>query len=135
MPLIHSKRRINPLDLNKNVELGLAFPLNEVNMFKGTESVREQLKANLLNLLLTEEGERINRPDYGIGLKKLLFEQNINKDQLGQIITEKVTKYIRDLKITNILFSNPTDDHSIHLLVEFRYELDNSLDGIQLNFN
>ena len=70
MPLIHSKRRINPLDLNKNVELGLAFPLNEVNMFKGTESVREQLKANLLNLLLTEEGERINRPDYGIGLKK-----------------------------------------------------------------
>ena len=69
MPLINSVKRIDPNDLNKNLSYGVVFPLNEVNMFKGTESIREQLKTNLLNLLLTERGERINRPDYGIGLK------------------------------------------------------------------
>ena len=53
MPIIQSSRRINPLDLNKNVKIGVAFPLDETNMFSGTETVKEQTKANLLNLLLT----------------------------------------------------------------------------------
>ena len=29
MPIIQSIRRINPLDLNKNVKIGVAFPLDE----------------------------------------------------------------------------------------------------------
>ena len=52
MPLINSTKRINPLDLNKNVTIGVAFPLDETNMFKGTPTTREQVKTNLLNLLL-----------------------------------------------------------------------------------
>ena len=73
MPIIQSSKRINPLDLDKNVEIGIAFPLDENNMFKGTENVRDQIKSNLLNLLLTYPGERINLPTFGIGLKKLFL--------------------------------------------------------------
>ena len=51
-------------------------------MFKGTETIQEQNKANLINLLLTYPGERINLPDYGIGLKNLLFEQQIDLENL-----------------------------------------------------
>ena len=50
MPIIQGIKRINPLDLNKNVTIGVAFPLDETNMFKGTETVEEQTKANLINL-------------------------------------------------------------------------------------
>ena len=57
MAIVRSQRRINPLDLNKNVKIGVAFPLDETNMFSGTETIKEQLKANLLNLLLTYPGE------------------------------------------------------------------------------
>ena len=39
MPIIKGIRRINPLDLNKNVTIGVAFPLDETNMFSGTETV------------------------------------------------------------------------------------------------
>ena len=45
MPIINSSRRINPLDLNKNVKIGVAFPLDEVNMFSGTETFKEQVKS------------------------------------------------------------------------------------------
>ena len=69
MPLIQSTKRISPLDINNNTRIGVAFPLNDVNMTSGTETTREQLKANFLNLLLTVPGERINHPTYGIGLK------------------------------------------------------------------
>ena len=79
MPIIQSKRQINPLSINGNVTIGVAFPLDDVNLFSGTQTVKEQVKSNLLNLLLTEKGERINQPDFGIGLKNLLFEQNIDE--------------------------------------------------------
>ena len=135
MPLINSVKRIDPNDLNKNLSYGVVFPLNEVNMFKGTESIREQLKTNLLNLLLTERGERINRPDYGIGLKKLLFEPRINKEYLTELIANKVRTYIPDLLVSNIIFNNPPDDHTLQMFIEFRYRLDNTVDSVQLNFN
>jgi len=135
MPLINSVKRIDPNDLNKNLSYGVVFPLNETNMFKGTESIREQLKTNLLNLLLTERGERINRPDYGIGLKKLLFEPRINKEYLTELIANKVRTYIPDLLVSNIVFNNPPDDHTLQMFIEFRYRLDNTVDSVQLNFN
>ena len=53
MPLIHSTKHINPLDLKKSTRIGLALPLNEANMTSGTETTNEQLKTNLLNILLT----------------------------------------------------------------------------------
>ena len=90
MPLIQGVRRINPLDSNKNVRIGVAFPLDEVNIFKGTQTVKEQVKSNLINLLLTESGERVNEPNFGVGLKKLLFEQDINTDELNERINNRL---------------------------------------------
>ena len=78
MPIIQSIKKISPLDINKNVRVGVAFPLNDVNIFKGTKTVKEQVKSNLINVLLTEPGERINIPNFGVGLKNLLFESNVN---------------------------------------------------------
>ena len=72
MAYINGNKRISPLDINKNVTIGVAFPLDEINMFKSTNTVKEQVKSNLINLLLTEPGERINEPNFGIGLKKIL---------------------------------------------------------------
>ena len=74
MPLIQSSRNISPLDIDKNVTIGVAFPLDDTNMFKGTRTVKEQVKSNLLNVLLTEKGERVNEPNFGVGLKYYLFE-------------------------------------------------------------
>ena len=59
MAYVNGNRRISPLDINKNVTIGVAFPLDDVNMFKGTQTLKEQVKSNLINLLLTEPGERV----------------------------------------------------------------------------
>ena len=78
MAIVRSIRRISPLDISKNVvTIGVALPLNSNNIFQGTPTTREQIKTNLLNLILTEKGERINHPNYGLGVKSLLFEQSI----------------------------------------------------------
>ena len=46
MPLIQGIRK-DPRDLNNNIKIGVAFPLDEENMFSGTETVIEQTKANV----------------------------------------------------------------------------------------
>ena len=135
MPIINSARRINPLDLNKNVRIGVAFPLDEVNMFTGTETVKEQIKANLLNLLLTYPGERINLPKYGIGIKNLLFEQNIDLKTLKEKINNQIHIYISNIKLQNIKINESEDKHTIQISLSYIYLLDNTQQEIQLNFN
>ena len=134
MPIIQSIRRINPLDLNKNVKIGVAFPLDEENMFSGTETVKEQIKANLLNLLLTYPGERVNLPKYGIGLKNLLFEQNIDLETLKEKITNQINIYIPDITLGNIGINESDDKHTIQISLSYIYILDRTTQSIQLNF-
>ena len=52
MAIITGKRK-NILDINEDVTIGVGFPLNEINLFKGTKTTHEQTKANLLNLVMT----------------------------------------------------------------------------------
>jgi len=135
MPLIQGVRRINPLDSNKNVRIGVAFPLDEVNIFKGTQTVKEQVKSNLINLLLTEAGERVNEPNFGVGLKKLLFEQGINTEELNERINNQIVFYIPEISLidTSVKFEN--DEHKLFITITYRFNLDGTNDAIQLNFN
>ena len=135
MPRILPSRRINPLDLNKNVKIGVAFPLDETNMFSGTKTVKEQVKANLLNLLLTYPGERVNLPKFGIGLKNLLFEQEIDLETLKLKIQSQINRYISSIELKDILINTSEDRHTISVSLTYTYILDNSTQSIQLNFN
>ena len=135
MPIVNSARRINPLDLNKNIRIGVAFPLDEKNMFSGTETVKEQIKANLLNLLLTYPGERINLPNFGVGIKNLLFEQDIDLETLKTKIQNQINQYIPNIKLKDIGTNASEDKHTISISLTYTYLLDNSLQSIKLNFN
>jgi|TARA_B110000908_G_C9936468_1_gene306289 phage baseplate assembly protein W len=134
MAVIKGTRRISPLNLNKNVTIGVAFPLDETNLFKGTETLQEQAKANLLNLLLTQRGERVNVPDYGVGLKSLLFEQQIKLDILKDIIIAQTSRYISNIKILDVQTNLSEDKSTLGISIVYRFTLDGSADSIQLNF-
>ena len=102
MAYINGNRRISPLDIDNNVTIGVAFPLDEINLFKGTKTVKDQVKSNLINLLLTEPGERINEPNFCIGLKKILFEQNPNIEILKEKINNQIEFYIPLISLSDI---------------------------------
>ncbi len=135
MPIIKQTRRISPLDLNKNVTIGVAFPLDESNMFKGTETIAQQNKANLINLLLTQPGERINLPHYGVGLKHLIFEQNIDIDILKGTIQKQASRFISGIKVNDVQTEISEDKHTIFISIIYQSLLDGKQDKIQLNFS
>jgi len=127
--------RINPLDLNKNVAIGVAFPLNETNLFQGTQTFKEQVKTNLINVLLTEPGERINEPNFGVGLKNLLFETNIDTNLLEDRINTQIQQYIPEITLISAIVTFSPDEHILYIKITYRYNPSNELDAIQLNFN
>ena len=135
MPLIQNTKRISPLDISKRTTIGVAFPLNEVNMTSGTETINEQLKSNFLNLLLTVPGERLNNPNYGIGLKKLLFENYVDEKSLLEDITTKVQFYLPEIKLNNTKVIRDTDLYKITIKLDYTIIIDNTDDSIQINFS
>tara|TARA_Y100001963_G_C6746724_1_gene431999 strand:+ start:1048 stop:1452 length:405 start_codon:yes stop_codon:yes gene_type:complete len=133
MPLKQTVKRINPLDLNKNVKIGVAFPLNEDSMFTGTPTTREQVKTNLVNLLMTIQGERINEPNFGVGVQKYLFEANVNPLDLEDMVKQQVQIYIPEIDILKVTTS--ANVHTIFIKVIYRIILDGVTDSIQINLN
>ena len=135
MPIIKGIRRINPLDLNKNVTIGVAFPLDETNLFNGTETIKDQNKANLINLLLTHPGERVKLPKFGIGVKNLLFEQQVNLELLKEKITTQTSRHIPQIEVIDVKTGILEDKHTVFVSITYRSLLDQQDDSIQLNFN
>jgi len=134
MAIINKNRKINPLDINQDVTIGVAFPLNDVNMFKGTQTFKEQVKSNLINLLLTEQGERINEPNFGVGLKRLLFEQNINKENLEEKINFQIGFYIPEITLMSVSVGSIDDENKVYLTISYRFNLDGTTDALTTTF-
>ncbi len=137
MAIVRSIRRINPLDANKNVvTIGVALPLNQDNLFQGTPTTREQVKTNLLNLILTEQGERINHPNYGLGVKNLLFEQNVDLESLKSQIHNQILFYIPEIELIDTQIDSSEDRHTIQ--IKLKYNIRDNMgipDAIQININ
>ena len=135
MPLIQNTKRINPLDLNNNVRIGVAFPLNDINMAAGTQTTREQLKTNFLNLLLTVPGERIMNPNYGIGLKTQVFETSIDEISLQENINSKLAFWIPEIVVTKVVIQQDIDQYRVSINLNYSIILDESEDSIQINYS
>ena len=135
MPIIQSIRRISPLEVNKNVRVGVAFPLDEVNLFDGTQTIKEQVKSNLINVLLTEAGERINEPNFGVGLKNLLFESNVNTEELNEKINQQINVYVPEITLLDTIVDTIPDEYKLFIKIVYVFNLDNTSDSIQLNFD
>ena len=132
MPIIQGTKRKNPLDINQNVSIGVAFPLDETNMFTGTPTTKEQVKNNLLNLLLTEQGERVNHPNFGIGLQKYLFEQTISQDSVEEKIRSQINFYIPEINLIRADIDFIPDKHTLHIKITYEFNLDGVQDAITI---
>tara|TARA_R110000787_G_scaffold100086_1_gene204948 strand:+ start:1564 stop:1974 length:411 start_codon:yes stop_codon:yes gene_type:complete len=125
---------INPLDLNKNVAVGVVFPFNGNAVFNSSYTTSDQVKSNLINVLLTEPGERIYEPNFGVGLKKLLFENQIKEDELESRIKDQSALYVPEIDITNLIIQLIPDNHTLYVRLTYKFIINDTTDSIQLNF-
>ena len=135
MSLNTPSRRISPLDMNDNVTIGVAFPLDRENLQKGTETVKEQIKTDLINLMLTEPGERLYLVNYGVGLKRIIFNTNIDISNLNNTINKQIKTYLPQITLKDVTSNFEKNEHILYIKIVYQYNLDGEKDAILLNFN
>jgi phage baseplate assembly protein W len=73
------------------------------------KTYRDLAIQNLKNVLLTSPGEKIMDPEFGVGLRRYLFQPNHETTYLDieSRIQNQVSKYLSFIKILGITFSSP----------------------------
>ena len=103
---------------NKLQGLSVSLPLtydNEDGPYRLNKTLKQVVKQNFKNLILTSPGERVMLPTFGAGVRRLLFEPLTSEtfSKVSQRISSQVTKFMSFLKIENISFITPDQDSSL----------------------
>ena len=144
MAIVPRSRRIiniDPLDLKENdkVAIGVTLPFDGYAVFNQSFTTKEQVKSNLINLLLTDPGERLMNPNFGIGIRDLIFENVIDQESLRNRIIDSALEYIPEVEILNVNVQRVSETtspevHQLRLTIGYALVANDQQDAIQLNF-
>ncbi len=124
----------SPLDVSKRTGIGFNFPINGPAVFNTTYQTRDQIKANLLNYLLTNQGERVFNPDFGADLRILLFDFNGDAQQgLRDILQSKISELFPTVKIQQYQLKRNEDINTIQLSIVYSIQDFGISDSIDIN--
>ena len=128
--------RVNPLDLQKNIVIGVSLPFNAKGVFNKTYSTKEQIKSNLINLLLTDKGERIMNPEFGADLRRSLFGNitQSNIDLLQTKIIDAINIFIPEIELTNVAIEPNIDYNTLTVTIDYRLIISNTPDQVTVQF-
>ena len=125
---------IKPVDLQPKKALGVKLPFSpEGSPFTLNYITKDQVKTNLINLLLTIPGERINEPTFGIGLHQLIFEQSVDPENLKQTIQRQTEIFVPEVEVENLGIEE--NEHNVIIDVAYRLLANNELDALTLTLN
>jgi phage baseplate assembly protein W len=129
--------RVNPLDLQKNIAIGVSLPFNGPGVFNSTFTTKDQIKSNLVNLLLTDIGERVMNPEFGCNLKKYIFEgiTEANSELLVNNLANSIAIFIPEITVTNIIVTPNPDYNLIELTVDYIMNISQTPDQVTVQFN
>jgi phage baseplate assembly protein W len=104
----------------EGVTYGIYFPFR--NSTRGdylalTELESEEIKSDLIHLLLTRKGSRYFLPDFGTRLYEFIFEpfDGLTFDAIQSDIRDSVAKYMPNLLLNNITITplDPQEEYDI----------------------
>ena len=129
--------RVNPLDLQGNIAIGVALPFNAPGVFKSTYTTKDQIKSNLVNLLLTDVGERVMNPTFGCNLKRFIFEgiTENNIDNLKENLSDSIAVFVPEVSVTDIIVVPNNDFNAIDLTINYILRISSTPDQVTVQFN
>ena len=122
-----------------NYSPALPLTLDKADGYKMNKSIKDVVKQNFMMLLLTAPGERIMMPNFGVGLRRFLFEP-LDRQQFARVerrIMEQVSIYMPFLTIVDVQFLTEDEAPNISsntLSVSVKYSIPsvNTIDEINL---
>lgn len=124
--MAYGLKKISPLDLQPSTAIGVKIPFSNKNVFTSVYTTKEQTKYNLINYLLTDRRETPMVPNFGAGIRYMLFEQMTDDvlDRLEIYIRSGIESNFPNVLIKELfLESNPDESY---FSINLSYVLKNS---------
>ena len=107
----------------------LPLTQNPINGFENNQTVPSVVLQNLKMIALTSPGERIMDPNFGVGIKQYLFEQNdsMTHNRIKARIINQVREYMPFVTIDEVSFSSEANNPNVMssgLLVSIKYYIE-----------
>jgi phage baseplate assembly protein W len=127
--------KIDPRDLSPNIAVGISLPFNGNSVFKKTYTTQDQVKYNIINLILTNKGERLFDPNFGSSIRMFLFEgiSDESIDLIKSSITDSVSQYIPEIQISNINIDTSIEN-TLTITIAYNMVLSGAADFVAINF-
>jgi phage baseplate assembly protein W len=95
--------------------------------YRMIDNYTDLVKQNFKNLMLTNPGERMMDPTFGVGITTFLFEIDnpILYEDITSKIREQVNKYLSYIEVQDVIFNsqrldNDIDDNFLSILIKYR---------------
>lgn len=132
---------IFPLDKQPRKAVGVAYPFSAFAVsgsstpFKINYTTKDQINSNLAVFFYTSPGERPLNPDYGGGLKNILFDQLTDNtyETVRQVVKNSLFTHFPEVNLEKLeVFGDPD---GLTLKVIMSYTVFNENDNLELNFS
>jgi phage baseplate assembly protein W len=104
--------------------IGIKVPItyDSGDGFTMLKTIDETIKQNLKMLILTNPGERVMEPEFGVGIQQFLFSnfsENINS-QISNKIKSQVRRYMPAVTVHSInFFGSDPDTNSLSISIQY----------------
>jgi len=97
---------------------GLAFYNKDFLIIKRE---KELISESITRIIMTNPGERVGQPFFGVGLRRMLFNQITEEflTSLEEIIRDQIAQYEPRVKIIDVKLLEKTDENKIAVELQF----------------
>ena len=121
---------------------GPKWPLKAGNAdtFELYDDINQQISFYLKNLLLTSPGENISDSDYGVGLRRFMFEPNLPsiRSSIAGAISSQISEYLPYLNVEDIQVNasaQEIDSNSLKIKIIYSIPNDAAQQIFELDLN
>ena len=145
MPILVPPQNIN----DPQYQIGVGLPFNNgEGVFNSTLTTEEQIRANLINYVLTDPVERPFNPLFGLGIGKFLFEKNDSYDkdpnddliipginEMIDFVTQGINSNFPEINVKEVKFARGSRVSEIMLSITYTFFSQPSTVDIAINTN
>ena len=110
--------------------------------YRLNKTLKDVVRQNLKNLILTDPGERIMVPNFGAGIRRLLFEpmNSVVRGKVTSRIISQVSEYMGFVQISDIIVLTSESDpdlgpNTVRLVVKYNLGNVNDSDTLIITQN
>ena len=130
-------RNVDILDLKPSTGVGISLPFDGPTGINTTYTTKDATKSNLLNFILTGKRERIMNPNFGSGIRDIIFDpltENLT-DQVENLIYGGIETYFPQVQINELTVDLSPDNLTVIINLNYSIINTNIEDELQINFN